>query len=564
MSSSNNNDQSSVEKGGAPQKNAHSATVRVEHRISKVWFIPIVALLIGSWMVYQTWANQGPLINIYFETAEGLEIDTSKIKLRDITIGKVVDLKLNERLDGIQITARLDKNTEELLNIDTEFWVVKPRIGNGGVSGLSTLLSGAYIEISPGVEQAKKTDFVGLENPPVTSLGTPGLHVTLDSDSQSGLNIGDPIIFRGIPVGRVEYVHFNVDERRVYYNAFIDSPYDQLVTTNTRFWKISGVEVDFSADGLQIHTGTFETFLAGGVAFDVPENLPKGQVVSKRAYYTIYEDKKDVLYNQFKNAQEFILLFGQSIRGLKPGAPVEYKGVRIGTVLRTDIDYTEMGNLLERNTRIPVLIQIEPARLGLQDKQTEVIKVKQIVNEMISSGLHGFISSGNLLTGSKFIEIQYVSKTQSKEQYFDGYQVIPTAASEIDNLLEKLDNIFATIDQLPLDELVGNATIALAEMKTAMIDFSAASTQVDQLLDNTEGKQLIGNVNTMLSSIEKLAKDFSNGSKTHQDIQNMLQALESLLKELSPVLSQLNHQPNSLIFGGANEEDIEPKGKNDD
>lgn len=544
--------------------NIQSATVKPVHKISKVWFIPLVALLIGSWMVYQNWANQGPLITIYFETAEGLDIDTTKIKLRDITIGKVVDLKLNERLDGIEITARLQKNTDELLKIDTEFWVVKPRIGNGGVTGLSTLLSGAYIELSPGVDEETKYEFVGLESPPVTPLGTPGLHITLDSDNQSGLHIGDPIIFRGINVGRVEYVHFNVEERRVYYNAFIESPYDKLVTTNTRFWRINGIEVDLSADGVQIHSGTFETFLAGGVAFDVPANLPKGEVVSKRAYYTIYEDKKDVLLNQFKNAQDFILLFGQSIRGLNPGAPVEYKGVRIGTVMRTDIDYDEMGNLLDQETRIPVLIQIEPARLGLKDLKEETIEIRERMNKMIASGLHGFISSGNLLTGSKFIEIQYVEDTHSKEQYFSGYQVIPTAASEIDNLLQKLDNIFATLDQLPLNDLVGNVSETMKEMKTAMIDFSAASTQVDQFLDNSEGKAMIANVNKTLRSIEVLAKGFSEGSKTHQDISAMLQSLEGALKELTPVLSQLNHQPNSLLFGGEKEADVEPRGKEND
>jgi paraquat-inducible protein B len=540
--------------------NSAQASVKPVHRISKVWFVPLVALVVGFWMVYQNYSNQGPLITLYFETAEGLEVDSTKIKLRDITIGKVTDLELNERLDGIEITARLQKNTEDLLRVDTEFWVVKPRIGNGGVSGLSTLLSGAYIELSPGIDEETKREFVGLENPPVTPLGTPGLHITLDSDNQTGLNIGDPVLFRGIEVGRVEFVHFNVEERRVYYNAFIESPYDKLVTTNTRFWRINGIELDLSADGVQIHSGTFETFLAGGVAFDVPANLPKGEIVSERAYYTIYEDRKDVLLNQFKNAQEFILLFGQSIRGLIPGAPVEYKGVRIGTVIRTDIDYPEMGNLLDQDTRIPVLIQIEPARLGLKDVKEETVEIKERMNKMIASGLHGFISSGNLLTGSKFIEIQYVEDSMSSQQYFSGYQVIPTAASEIDNLLQKLDNIFASVDQLPLDDLVINAKDAMKEMKIAMQDFSAASSEVDRFLDNHEGKAMIANINQTLRSIEGLANSFSEGSKTHQDIRLMLQSLESTLRELTPVLSQLNHQPNSLLFGGAKDEDMQPRG----
>ncbi len=561
MSNQNNTSESNSDSNSTE---APEAIVKDVHKISKVWFIPIIAILIGSWMVYQTWANQGPLITLFFETAESVEVNNTKIKLRDITIGKVVDLRLTDNFDGIQVTARLEKNTEKLLKIDTEFWVVKPRIGKGGVSGLSTLLSGSYIELSPGIHEDIKYDFVGLEIPPVTPLGTPGLRITLDSDNQSGLDIGDPVIFRGIQVGRIEYVHFNVEERTVYYNTFIESPYDKLVTTNTRFWRMNGLEFDLSADGLQVQTGTFETLMGGGVTFDVPANLAKGDVITKRAFFTIYSDKSEVLEKQFKNAQEFVLLFGQSIRGLSPGAPVEYKGVRIGTVVRTDIDYKEMGNLLDRKTRIPVLVQIEPARLGLLDDEGDIVKVKQMVNEMISSGLHGFISSGSLLTGSKYIEIQYIAETSTKEQFFSGYQVIPTAASEIDNLLEKVDSILGTIDHLSLDTLIENASAAMAEMRIAMVNFSNASEQVDSLLDNPDSKHLIAGVNQTLSSFEELAKDFSEGSKTHQDIQNMLSAMELMLKELTPVLSQLNHQPNSLIFGGKKDQEVEPKGENNE
>ncbi len=540
------------------------AEVRHLPRISKVWFIPIVAVLIGSWMIYQTRANLGPLITIYFETAEGIDINKTSIKLRDITIGKVVDLQLNDEFDGIKITARLEKNTEKLLKVDTEFWVVKPRIGNGGISGLSTLLSGAYIELSPGVLKESKGDFVGLENPPVTALGTPGLYITLDSSSHSALAIGDPVIFRGIQVGRIEYVHFNVDERTVYYDTFIESPYDKLVTSNTRFWNISGLGFDLSADGIQVQVGSIETLMGGGVTFDVPENLPKGEIITERAFFTIYATKKDVLLKQFKNAQQFILLFSQSIRGLSPGAPVEYKGVRIGSVVRTDIDYPDMGNLLDKKTLIPILIEIEPARMGLKDIPEEVAKVKSAVMQMIANGLHGFISSGSLLTGSKYIEIQYVSDTMVPEQIYSGYQVIPTAASELDNLLEKLDSILGTIDNLSLGTLIDNAGGAMGEMKMAMENFSKVFVQVESILKRPESEHLISSLNQTLLSFDQLAKDFSGGSKTHQDIQNMITAMEKMVKELTPILSQINHQPNSLIFGGKRSDEVEPKGDNNE
>lgn len=541
-----------------------TATVKSQRKISRVWLMPIIAFLIGLWMVFYSWSNQGPLITIEFQTAEGIEVDTTKIKLRDITVGKVVDLELTQNFKAIKITARMDKHAEALLKHDTEFWVVKPRIGREGISGLNTLLSGAYIELSPGTAGTTKTEFVGLEIPPVTPPGTPGLHITLDSSGQRALDIGDPILYRGIQVGKIEYVHFNQDERIVYYNAFIESPYDELITTNTRFWEVNGIEVDISADGLRVETGTLETFLGGGVAFDVPNNLPNGEVITQRAYFTIYPNQNEVYEKQYKVAESFVLLFGQSIRGLKPGAPVEYKGVRVGSVARTDINYPEMGNLLSEQTLIPVMIRIEPARLGLEDSDAELEKVRADLSEWVQRGLHGFLSTGNLLTGSKYIELRYFAEATTEKQTFSGVQVIPTAASELDRLLEKVGGIMTSLEQLPLEDMVGKANTALVSMDQAMIKFGAASGKVNNVLKDSESQFLIQNVNSMLKSIETLAADFSEGSKTHQDIQNTISAVEKVLRELAPLLSQLNRQPNSLIFNGQRVDEPQPQGINND
>jgi len=543
------------------------ASVKPLATISRVWFIPIIALLIGAWMVYFSWSNQGPLINIAFETAEGVEVDTTKIKLRDITVGTVVDLKLNDDFDGIIITARMNKNTERLLKQDTKFWVVKPRVGKGGFSGLSTILSGAYIELSPGASGVKgraRFEFVGLERPPVTPVGTPGLHITLDSSGQRAMDIGDPILFRGIQVGQIEYVHFNHDERIVYYNAFIESPYDDLITTNTRFWEVKGIAVDMSADGIRLETGTLETFLRGGVTFDVPSNLPRGEVITERAFFTIYPNQEEIYDKQYKVAEEFVLLFGESIRGLRPGAPVEYKGVRVGSVSRTDIDYPDVGNLLDKHTLIPVLIRIEPARLGLSDDEEDLVQVRENLSRWVTDGLHGFLSTGNLLTGSKYIELRYIDDATTSMQTFSKVQVIPTAASEIDRLLEKIGSITSAIEELPLGQLIDNFNEALLEMDKAMIKFASASGRFDNFLSGAESERMIANVNQTLNGIEQLAKDFSEGSKTHQDIQSTIAALDRVLRELAPVLSQMNRQPNSLIFSSAKESEVEPKGKNNE
>ncbi len=542
-------------------ENAKDATVSSTGSWSNIWLIPFVAAVIGGWMVWQAWANQGPLITISFETAEGMEVDTTKIKLRDITIGKVVDLELSENFKNIILTARMQKDTEDLLTAETQFWVVKPRVGRGGVSGLTTILSGAYIELSPGSQGELKTHFKGKEQPPVTPAGTPGLHITLDSAGQRALDIGDPILYKGIEVGQIEFVHFNQSERVVYYNAFIQSPYDKLITENTRFWEVNGIEIDLSADGIKVHTGTLETMLGGGVAFDVPTNLPRGNVITERAFFTIYPNKEEVHDQQYQNAQEFVLLFSQSIRGLKTGAPIEYKGIRVGSVVRTDINYPEMGNLLNKNTLIPVMVNIEPARIGLKDEEEELEKVKNNLSNWIENGLHAFMSTGNLLTGSKFIDLRYVEDTSNTVKTFNQFQVIPTTASEMDSLIEKFNSVLSKIEKVPLEDVVDNANAALVSANDTIKQLGQASEEISHMLQQPESQHLIKNVNQALKSISGLADGYSSGSTTQKDIKRMINALEQALKDLSPVLNQINRQPNSLIFGGESAQEPEPKAK---
>lgn len=261
---------------------AATANIKPTKAISAIWIIPVVALLIGAWMVYDHISNQGVLINIEFNTAEGLEINKTQIKIKNVVIGKVTDIQLNDDSEKISVGARINNKQSSLLLENSQFWVVKPRIGNQGVSGLDTLLSGAYIEFSPGKNGQEQNQFIGLESPPVTPVGTPGLHITLDNKGDKSFQVGDPILFRGITTGKIEHTFFNAEERIVYYNVFIESPYDKLITNNTRFWQVNGVEVDLSADGIRIETGTVQTLLSGGISFDIPAGQPVGEPVTDR------------------------------------------------------------------------------------------------------------------------------------------------------------------------------------------------------------------------------------------------------------------------------------------
>ena len=547
------NDEASVEKEEKTELAKGKARVGHGPRVSAIWLVPIAAAFIGIWMVYVQWTSQGPLIQVTFESGEGIEAGKTKVKRKNVEIGEVLSLKLSDDANEVVLWVRVHKENADLLREDTKFWVVRPRVGPGGISGLSTLLSGSYIEMSPGGSEETSRTFDGLSRPPVTPIGTPGLHVTLDSDGDRALDEGDAILFHGMQVGTIEYVHFNSQERRTYYNAFIEAPYDRLITTNTQFWFSSGVSVELSADGIRIDMDTLSTIVAGGVSFDVPAGQPPGDVIVERPFFTIHARESDIYEKHYENALRYVILFSDSIRGLRPGAPVEYRGVNVGQVLRTDIEYDEVGNLLDETSRIPVLIELVPARFGFDDTDLARLDAQAQINELIVSGLHGGLGTGNLLTGRKFVELQYFEHDPLPEETFAGITVIPSVAGQVGRLIDSVAQTVNTLNTLPLDDMVISARNALDQTATTLAE-------LETILDDEASHAVATSLNTTLLRFQQLAEDFSRGSEPYMDIEQGLESLEQTLQELEPVLRNLRRKPNSLIFGGNGEPDQEPRG----
>lgn len=545
-----------------PQNNElPNAVVKSVSKISSIWLIPLIALAIGSWMVIDQWLKQGPLITIEFATAQGISQKDSFIKLRNITVGKVVDIKFNDELDGVIVTARINKEASALLTEGSQFWVVKPRISLSSVSGLSTLLSGYYIEFSPGESATSQYDFVGLETPPSTPLGTPGLHITLNSSSDNAFDIGAPVLFRGSQAGRIESTELNIKEGKMYYSVFIEAPYDKLISTNTHFWEVTGIDFELSAQGIRLNTGTIETLLGGGISFDVPTYLTKGDQLTEHAEFSIYPNKQKVNERLFNVAQNYMLLFNQSIRGLKPGSPVEYKGLHIGEVVRTDIDYPEISGVLDKNTLLPIMIKIYPGRLGLQDDAIGLHKVQRDMNHWITSGLHGAISQNNLLLGSKFIELKYNNTSIDTPQTFGDLLIIPTADDELEQLMTRVTNISKSIESIPFNDIVKSTSEALHVITESMDQFDSTAERFEALLNDPKSQSLIAQINATLKGVESLTKSYSDGSKTNQQLNDVLQSLDKTINNLSPLIMKLNMQPNRLIFNSDNRE-IQPRTSN--
>ncbi|ARD46448.1 intermembrane transport protein PqiB [Colwellia sp. PAMC 21821] len=526
------------------------AKIKPIKTVSTIWFIPVIAVLIGCWMIYYQWSNEGSTITINFPTAEGMEAGKTKIKSRNVDIGEVSKIELNKTGNGVVVKAKIKKSAEEFLVTDSMFWVVSPQISHAGISGLSTLISGVYIEISPGKSNIERHLFDALDSPPLTPAGTPGLHITLNSNDQFAYKKGDPIIYKGLTVGQFEDIYFNFEERVVYYNAFIKSPYHQLITSNTKFWDVSGLQFDLNADGISVKTGNFETMLTNGVTFGIPKGMPIGEKIGERSYYDIYASYEEADDERYRRSIEFVILVNDSIRGLSVGAPVEYKGIQIGKVQSTNlIRSREQTQLTEEDFKIPVLISLQPGRIGLPDNEKgENLMMEQNIY-WIEKGLKAVLRTGNILTGSLYVDLQH-NKGQPVTEIakYGDYPIVPTNGDEFSQITAKAEQFIDNLNNIPLKSMSNNANQLMLEITQTAQELQGVGQSIEKLLGQVDQQKISSELSKTLQGITTLTKDLSSGSQGYEELRSTLHTLTATMNELKPLLNQLKHQPNSLIF----------------
>ncbi|MBN7826388.1 intermembrane transport protein PqiB [Bowmanella dokdonensis] len=533
---------------------------------SKVWLVPMVALGIGIWMVYLELSQQGPMITIEFQSAEGLEAGKTRIKTRDVDVGTVKEIKLAPGSEGVLVTARMSQEAESLLTEDASFWVVSPKVSLSGVSGLSTLLSGAYIELSPGSSGQTATQFRGLDDPPLTPAGAPGLHLTLSSGEEFAFSEGDPIIYKGLTVGKFENVYFNYAERMVYYNAFIHAPYHLLITRNTRFWNASGIKLDLGAEGISMHTGTLQTLLTNGVTFGVPDHLPAGDMITERSFFHIYPNAEKASAPHREFSQDYLVLMEDSVKGLQVGAPVEHRGLVIGEVLAVNMPMQDMPAFLDRSYHIPVLLALYPGEMGLKDSTEGREQLTTQMDNWISQGLRATLSMGNLLTGKQFVDLQYHPRLAPEQLVsLSDYRVIPTIPGDFSQLTQKLTALLDKFNDLPLEQLSTDTGQMMNSANNTMEGLQTTLSKLNSLLTDVEDKQLINQLTHTLAGLEGLSADYASDSTGYGELRQMMRRFEQTMLQLQPLLQQLNQNPNRLIFGGAvKEREPQAKGNSND
>ncbi|SHL95422.1 intermembrane transport protein PqiB [Vreelandella subglaciescola] len=537
------------------------AKASTQARLSPIWIIPLIAIAIGMWLIYDNYTSRGTLVRLTMDNAEGIEAGKTLIRTRNVEVGQVQSVQLSDDLSNAVIRARIHPEAEAMLTEDSRFWVVKPRIGREGISGLNTVLSGAYIQLEPGSSEEFKREFKVSDVPPIAPAGVAGLQLTIVSQLGNSLKVGDPVSYQGYTVGRVEEVNFDPDERQVSHHIFIEKPYASLVTDNTRFWNTSGIDFRLDADGIRVNLESLEALLGGGVTFGVPADLPMGQQVESSTRFSLYDGEDSARQGTFDRYIEYVLLVDDTVRGLKQGAPVEFRGVRVGTVASVPWKFTAPQPDSRSSFAIPVLVRIEPQRLGVADAHIDLDEWQTRFERLFGIGLRATLKNGNLLTGALFVDLNF--QGESSDSYtaetFADVSVFPTTTGGFAQIQGQITALLDKLNGLEVDPLLTGLDRNMQAAEATLKEVQSVSESLNRLLDDPETQEVGGNLNATLKELRTTLEGLSPSSPAYQDVLSTMDRIERLLRDLQPLTKTLNENPRALLFDNLDTTDPVPR-----
>lgn len=530
-------------------------------RLSIVWIIPVLAVLVGIGIVVQRIRAEGPTITIVFRAAEGIEAGKTFIKYKDVIIGQVKTVQFTEDYANVEITAKMSKRAAGLMVEDAQFWVVRPTISLSGISGLNTLLSGNYIGFQPGTSTVADTDFVGLEKAPFVA-GRHGHEYKLKADDLGSLAVGSPIYYRRLPVGQVIGFELAPDGKSVEIQVFVSAPYDNFVSLGTRFWRVSGIEVSVDANGLDVRTESLAALVVGGLAFDAPPFVHDTTVATSDAVFQLYRDRATAMKARDAMTRLYVLRFKESLRGLAVGAPVTYLGVQVGEVIDIGFDFEpEKANIVPR-----VMISFYPERLLTINDPGQQARVEQFLKgddkrrnaflqRMIDErGLRAQLRTGSLLTGQLYVAFDYFpNAARASIASSRGVAELPVVPSGLVDLEAKLASILDKIDKLPLDQIATDLRKDLASLDETLTGASKLIKRVDTELVPT----LKADLEALRGAIGSMERTLKNADATllgpdapaQQELRDALNEFTRAARSLRVFLDYLERHPESPIRG---------------
>lgn len=525
-------------------------------RVSLAWVIPIVALIVTVILLLHNVLNKGSTIYLTTSSAEGIEAGKTEVKLRSVTIGKVVSVHLGDSYDKVVIEIQMDSGTDELLRQDTVFWVVKPRIEAAGISGLETLFSGAYIQCHPGTSEEETKRFTLLEDLPPIIEDEGGMKIELVYSGTRKLSVGDAVEHKGYKVGAVLSSRFDLKADKIRYTIFVREPYTDIFNSSTRFWINSGIDISLGSGGFRFNTESVRSILQGGISF---ESLSKDELEHMEITTAeLFENKNDAYNDYLKDAPSYVVFLDKVYRNLQVGSDIIYRGVKIGKVTKNPL-VTDLRYLF--NNSLAILFSLD-----LKDE--DVAFVQGMLDEAIANQtICAHVDSSDILSANNQIQLSMESQCSLQAaaedagggevsnailtSQFRGYKVIPLSQSSID---DEVGSILTKIQDLDTKGIS-------YELKTSLRAFRGAMEAFRRSNNELHSEDLIQNMNKTFASLHKTLDSYGANADVYQKLNEVLVQVNKLLQDLNPAINEIGQKPNALIFSESRQDIIPRRGK---
>ena len=517
-----------------------------------VWIVPAVALAVGAWLTVGKWLERGPTIAIHFHTAEGLQAGKTRIKYKDVDVGQITSIALESDLTGVVANAELAKGTDKLLVEDTRFWVVRPRISGGTVSGLQTLLSGTYVAVDVGKSDQRRRLFIGLEQPPAFTTDAPGRQFTLRAEDIGSLDIGSPVYYRHLEVGQVAGYELERDGRAVKLTVFIHAPYDRFVSTGSRFWHASGIDMAIDADGVRVKTESLVAMAVGGIAFATPADQAEPVSVPADTVFELHRNQARALRSPDSYSYAYVLVFDRSVRGLQPGAPVDFRGIVVGEVAAITSDFDPATQRLS----VPVEIRLFPERFNSRlrggAKGARPPRDPKFMGELVERGLRAQLRTASLLTGQLYVALDFFPDAPAaKVDWAKAPPEVPTTQGSLEDLQETLVSLANKLDRVPFEKIGSDMARTLQSIDTLVKRFDtelapdarATFAELRKTLAETsktmgEASRTLGNAEPLVGAMQEAAHDFSRAAQSLRTLADYLERNPQALLRGKPSAAQ--------------------------
>ncbi|MHC8493381.1 PqiB family protein [Thalassospira sp. SM2505] len=528
-------------------------------RFSIVWLVPLAALIVGGWLLWRDVVSKGPEITVTFETAEGIAAGKTAVRYRDVDVGQVTSINLDDELEHVRLTIRMNADFADYLTDKTRFWVVRPRVSARGITGLETIVSGAYIEVVPDASGERARAFEGEEEPQYIPNNKDGTRFVLKADELGSLTTGTPVLLRGVEVGEVLETKLDEDATGVSVPVFIREPFDALVKRNTRFWDSSGIALDLNADGLSVRAQSVRSVLAGGINFYTPNDSVNDERAEADTIFLLHGSLEKAELLAQGHSLKYILYFDTSVRGLSRGAPVEFNGIRVGTVESVDLEYVINQNIF----RVPVVVTIEPERVRLVGGNLDENDPQATIDTLVDNGLRARLKTGSFITGQLFVDLSMNPVTPAR-YLGDGngqYRELPTLPQKLDEIANSLSSLLEKVETFPIEEigirLLGTVEgmeniVTSPALSDAMTNLKQAAAGVSSLVNNLDTTVLPATQTALDTAREALGgvRDITAPtSPLRYNLEQALKELSATARSLRDLTEFLEQNPSALILG---------------